>query len=87
MSAKKATKTANVCANIYEGEFQINFDCVGVTVCRFAMCSMMPPDGDEECTYRDYGSCILPHAKHAAIESLRNRLSKELKRIEEDFKG
>lgn len=87
MSAKQATKSANVCATFFEGKFDINFDCVGVTVCRFAMCSMMPPDGTEECTYRDYGSCILAHSKHAAMELLRNRLTKELKQIEEDLEG
>ena len=85
MPAKLATKTANVVATIYEGAFDIAFDCVGVTVCRFAMCSLMPPDGSEECTYRDFGSCILPHAKYAAMNSLRNRLLKELKQIEEDL--
>lgn len=83
MPAKKATKTANICANIYESEFQLNFDCVGVDVCRFALCPMMPPDGSEECTYREYGSCLSGHAKTAALESLRNRLTKELKQLEE----
>jgi len=85
MAAKKNTKTANICANIYEGEFQISFECVGVQVCRFALCSMMPPDGSEECTYRDCGSCLCPHAKHAALEALGNRIKKELKQLEEAF--
>lgn len=85
MKRPKATKTANVCTTLYDGQFDINFDCVGVTVCRFAMCSEMPIDGSEECFFRDHGSCRLPRAKHAAIEALRNRLSKELKKIEEDF--
>lgn len=84
---KKATKTANVCANIYEGTFDINFDCVGVTVCRFALCLVMPPDGSDECTYRDSGSCISPHAKQAAMESLKIKITKELKLIEENFEG
>lgn len=87
MAAKKATNTANVCANVYEGEFQLNFDCVGVTMCRFALCHVMPPDGSEDCAYRDYGSCMLPHAKHAAITSLRARLAKELKQLEENLEG
>ena len=84
MSAKKATKTANICANIYEGEFQLNFDCVGVEVCRFALCPIMPPDGSEECAYSKYGSCLCSHAKSAALKSLKNRLTKELKQLEED---
>lgn len=87
MAVKKATKTANICANIYEGEFQISFDCVGVEVCRFALCPMMPPDGSEECTYREHGSCLCPHAKYAALDSLKNRLAKELKQIEEVLQG
>lgn len=87
MAAKKATKTANICANIYEGEFMLNFDCVGVEICRYALCFMMPPDGSEECTYREHGSCLCPHAKSAALESLRNRLTKELKQLEDDCEG
>jgi hypothetical protein len=87
MGVKNATKTTNICANIYEGEFQISFDCVGVEVCRFALCPVMPPDGSEECTYREHGSCLCPHAKSAALESLRNRLAKELKQLEEDLQG
>ena len=87
MAAKKATKTANICANIYESEFQLSFDCVGVEACRFALCPMMPPDGSEECTYREHGSCLCPHAKYAALEALGNRIKKELKQIEEDLEG
>lgn len=87
MPARKATKTANVCAMFYEGEFQLNFDCVGVEVCRFALCHIMPPDGSEECTYRNNGSCVLPHAQSAALEALKNRITKELKQFEGDFEG
>ncbi len=87
MPAKKATKTANICATVYEGEFQLNFDCVGVAVCQFALCPVMPPNGSEECTYLEHGSCRCPHAKYAALESLRNRLTKELKLMQEDEDG
>jgi hypothetical protein len=76
-------KTANICANIYEGEFILSFDCVGVQTCRFALCSVMPPDGSEKCTYYDYGSCLCPHAKYVALETLRNRISKEMKQYED----
>jgi hypothetical protein len=82
---KKASKSANICANIYEGEFTLSFDCVGVETCRFALCPMMPPDGSEECTYREHGACLCPHAKSAALESLRNRLAKELKQLGDDL--
>ena len=82
MLAKKATKTANICANIYESELQLSFDCVGVEACRFALCSLMPPDGSEECTYSEYSSCLCSHAKIAALEALKNWLGKQLKQLE-----
>jgi hypothetical protein len=82
-----ATKTANVCATIHEGKFDINFDCVGVLDCKFARCEFMPVDGEYPCFYSDHSTCISPHAKLAAIELLRNRLSKEKKDIEEGFEG
>lgn len=82
---KKATKTANICANIYEGHFDINFDCVGVLVCKYARCELMPPNRDYPCWSLEHGSCRSPHAKLAAIELLRSRLSKEKKDIEEGF--
>lgn len=87
MSAKTATKTANVCATIYEGKFDINFDCVGVLDCKFARCEFMPVDGEYPCFYSDHSTCISPHAKLAAIELMRNRLSKEKTDIEEGFEG
>lgn len=87
MPTKKTTSTANVCANVYEGEFMLNFDCVGVTMCRFALCHVMPPDGSEDCVYREHGSCRLPYAKHAAIKSLMAKLTKELKQMEEEVSG
>lgn len=76
---KKANKTANVSASFYDGDFQIAFDCVGVDKCRFALCSEMPPDGSEECFFREYGSCKCPPAQYVALEALRNRITKELK--------
>ena len=84
MPAKKATKSANICVNIYEGAFMLNFDCVGVDKCRFALCPVMPPDGSEECTYHDYGSCSSLVAKYASLKTLRNMLTKEMKQYEGD---
>lgn len=84
MSVKKATKTANICATFYEGAFDVTFDCVGTTVCKFAMCSEMPIDGTEECFFRDHGSCRRPAAQQATLEILINRLKKDLKQLEED---
>lgn len=87
MPAKKATKNTNVYATIYEGNFDVNFDCVGVEVCRFGLCYDMPPTGREACTFSEHGSCRRTVAQITAIESLQIRLAKELKRLEEDFEG
>ena len=82
MAKKKATKTANVNVTLYDGEFQVGFDCVGVEICRYALCSEMPPDGNEECFFREYGSCKSPVAQQTALETLNNRIKKELKQYE-----
>jgi len=87
MAAKKATKTPGVDASLYEGHLDLSYNCVGVEACRYALCSMMPPDGSEECTYREHGSCLCPHAKHAALEALSHKIKKEMKQIEEDCQG
>lgn len=82
MPAKKATKTANIVANIYEGKFDISFDCVGITICKFPMCSLMPPDGSEECFYNQHNQCLSPHAKKSALEALLNNIKAEIKYME-----
>ena len=87
MPVKQATKTANVVATLYEGTFDITFDCVGTMVCKFAMCSEMPIDGTEECFFREHGSCRRPAAQQTAVEILVAKLKKELKRLEEDSEG
>lgn len=78
------TRTANVGASFYDAELSLDFDCVGVEVCKFALCSEMPPDGSEECFFRRYGSCTSAPAQYAAIERLRDRLTKELKERREE---
>jgi len=83
MSAKPATKAANINVSLYDGEFCVAFDCVGVMVCRFALCSVMPPDGNEECTYREYGSCRGPIAQQTALNDFLNKIKKELKQYED----
>ena len=84
MSGKKANKTANVVANIYEGKFEVSFDCVGITVCQFPMCSLMPPDGSEECFYNRHNQCLSPHAKKSALDALLTNIKKKLKELTEE---
>jgi hypothetical protein len=83
MTTKKATETANINVSLYDGEFQVGFDCVGVELCQFALCEMMPPDGNEECFFREYGSCRFPAAQLVALEALHNRIKREMKKYEE----
>jgi hypothetical protein len=84
MPAKKATKTANLCVTIYEGDFDISFDCVGVEMCRFALCPVMPPTGEEECTFREHGTCRSASAKVAALELLSSRIKRERRQYDDD---
>lgn len=48
MAAKKAKKIneANVNAGLYEGEWQVCFDCVGTSKCAHARFYTEPPDPD-----------------------------------------
>jgi hypothetical protein len=85
MPAKKATKTVNICANIYEGEFSVTFDCVGAFECRFLQCDVMPPEENSECVWNEHGTCLSPHSKGAALELIVKKLKSELKQIDENL--
>jgi hypothetical protein len=87
MPVKKATKTPGVDASLHEGQMSIYFNCVETEVCRFALCHSMPPDGSEECFFRDCGSCRRTLAQQTTLEILINKLKKELKQLEEDSEG
>jgi hypothetical protein len=76
----KRTATANINANLYDGDFQLGYDCVGVTSCRFATCYLMPPDGSEDCFFKEYGSCRSLPAQQAALVALGNRIKIALKK-------
>ena len=66
-----------ICATIYDGQFDVSFDCP--VLCAFAICSIMPPDGSEECCYRQNGTCRRILAQIVAIEELRRLLGHELR--------
>ena len=78
MPAKPATKLPNVSASMYQGQLQLDFDCVGVEACKFALCPVMPPDGSEACFFSEHSSCSCPGAKFEAMKGLRDRLAKEM---------
>jgi hypothetical protein len=83
---KKATRTLKprINANIYEGSFDIGFDCPGATRCYYALGYVMPPEEDSVCSFYDC-SCTSPLAKIAAMESLQRRIAKELKQLKEEI--
>jgi hypothetical protein len=84
MPVKKATKLPNICAGLYLGDFHLNFDCIGVEICKYALCPVMPPDGTEDCAFLEHGSCLCPGAKYDAMKGLRDRLAKEMVRAAEE---
>lgn len=81
MSTKK--QNANVHASIYFKDFDFGFECSGAQTCRFALCAIMPPTGEDECAHQYCGSCKNPVAQYAALESLGKRIKKHLKEMED----
>lgn len=84
MAPKKRTKSANVTATIYEGQFCVEFSCVEVDACRFTLCHVMPPDGSEPCIYSEHSMCTSPLSRLTALELIHRQLTKELKQLKED---
>ena len=78
-------KFPNVSGTLWDGEFHVSFDCVGEETCRYKMCYEMPWNGEDECNYRDHGSCFCPVAHQVALAALQARIKKELKKIEEAY--
>ena len=76
-------KYPNVSASLYDNEFQVNYDCVGVETCRFALCPIMPPTGDDECVMKEYGSCRCIHAQMASLYALHKEIGATLKNLKE----
>lgn len=83
MPAKKATKTANIVAVLYDGKFDVTFECVGVTQCMYVLCYTMPPDGNDPCVYCHHGSCGSIQAQIKALALIKNKLTYELNKREE----
>lgn len=74
----------NVSVSLYDGEFHLAYDCVGEGNCKFALCSFMPPSGEDECFFREYGSCRCSAAQHEALKATQTRIKTVLKAICEE---
>lgn len=84
MTAKKAIKikAANVAATLYDGCYDVGFDCVGTTKCAHARFYTDPPDPDDDCAFLHHGSCTHAPARKAALEQLSERIAEELMKYE-----
>ena len=85
MSKKKLNP--NITVNIYEGQFDINFDCPGAVRCAHALCYVMPPEEDSKCAHCDHGTCECTFARITAVESVQRKIAKELKRWREEMEN
>ena len=74
-------KSANVVATIYEGKYDISFDCIGVEQCKYALCAIMPPTGYDPCVYLD-GVCECYDSKKESLGKLMDKLKKSIKELE-----
>lgn len=80
----KRSKKPHISGMIYDGDFQLSYECAGEVSCEFALCEIMPPSEESNCCFRDHGSCRCHAAQKAAIEALRRKLHGALKQLEDD---
>jgi len=85
MKKVRKNKTTDICVSIYDGQYNCDYSCVGVTACQFSLCHCMPPDGSEECCRYDHGMCTSLPAQQAALANLIRRLKGFAKEIEDAF--
>ncbi len=79
---KKRFESANITCFLNDGQYSSYYECVTGGRCTLGLFPIMPPEEDDEYTFRDHGACINPHAQQAALEALRKEITAEIKRIE-----
>lgn len=77
-------KAANIYASLYDGHFDVGFDCPGAESCQYALCAMMPPDGVHDCFFHEHGSCRQQTAQYDALERLMKRLKGKMKEFDDE---
>ena len=76
---------ANISVTLYDGSFDVSFDCDGVLTCKYCLCDLMPPQSENDhCAYNKWGSCYNVSVNIAAMESVRRRLSQRITRLKSD---
>lgn len=73
----------NINAFIGHGELDLTYECGGVMQCKYALCTEMPPTGEEDCFDYHYGACDNQLVREVGLKALRDRLTRELRRIAE----
>jgi hypothetical protein len=70
----------NIVVTLWDGCFDVTYECAGAKKCKHCLCEIMPAQDDEACCYRDSGSsCGLIKAQVAVLEVVKRRISAELK--------
>jgi len=75
---------ANVNISLYDGEFNVTVECVGVKQCAFASCSLMPPNDDEDCYYSEYGSCKLPAVHRTELDNIQGMINEMIVQYDDE---
>lgn len=74
----KKHKSPNANASLYEGTFELYFDCVGDHVCSHARFFTNPPEIDDDCVSHKDGTCVSGYAREAAVKLLAEKLNVQL---------
>ena len=75
---------ANISVTLYDGDFDVSYDCSGAIKCKYALWQEMPIDDDEHCGFRQYGACRNQFAQIDSMESARRRLAARIKDVQKD---
>ena len=69
----------NIVVTLWDGSFDVTYECAGAKKCKYSLCEIMLAQDDEACCYRENGSCRLLKAQVAALELVKRQISAELK--------
>ena len=78
---KKLT-TANAYLSLYEGQYDLGFECVGASKCAHARFYVEPPEPDDECSCQANGACNNMQARKASLELMSRVITANLAEME-----
>ncbi len=74
----------NLYVSLSGKDFDMTFDCSGVSTCKFALCKVMPPEDGDTCTFCGHGTCLHVPAQKAALEAMKSRITSAVKNLVEE---